>query len=107
MENENKGKSGYVPVLKPDAVIENIKLSRTYVEKIVGVTMYMCQGKDEEINKLEEKINSSNREDVTTLKLTEFENHYITMTNFIREILKLAEEQNLVDWKKESEVKMF
>lgn len=79
-----------IPHIKQNAIID-IKLGTAYINRLHMMMQYLVEGHEEDVKKLEERKGDESN-------LTPWENAVITITMLLQEILKVAGENNQIEY---------
>lgn len=80
-----------IPHIKKDAIIE-VKMGAAFISRIQYTLNYLMEGHGEELKALEAKQGKEEN-------LTLWENAVVTMSMLLQEVLKIAQENNQVEFK--------
>jgi len=80
-----------IPHLKLEAVI-NVNLGTMFVDRMQKALIYLVEGKEEEIQKLDAKKD-------TQEPLTPWENAVVGITMLLQEVMKIAESTGQIEYK--------
>jgi hypothetical protein len=89
-------KEGKIPYLKGDALI-GLKIGTAFVQQLSSMIEYLTTGHETDLKSLADK--KGDYKDITP-----WENAMITITMLLREVYKVAEENNLLEYKTAEEV---